>query len=216
LWPNLSGGEAIDLLGSLRGGSDKKRREDLLERFELDPSKKFRTYSKGNRQKVALVAALASDVELYILDEPTSGFDPLMEATFQDYLKDLKKQGKTILLSSHILAEVESLCDHVTIIREGVTVESGSLASLRHLKRSTIIVETEKSTAGIESMSGVQGFKKEGAQTEFEVEPDQLANILKVLTSLGIKSLISHPPKLEDLFLRHYGEGDKSKDRKAK
>lgn len=214
LWPNLSGGEAIDLLGALRGGLDKKRRADLLKRFELDPKKKFRTYSKGNRQKVALVAALASDVELYILDEPTSGFDPLMEATFQSYVRDLKKQGKTILLSSHILAEVEALCDHVTIIREGKTVETGSLSKMRHLQRTTIIVETKKPSQMIGSMKGVQDFVQKGKKTEFEVEPDRVNEVMRALSQLGIITIVSNPPNLEQLFLKHYG--DESSDSSEK
>src|SRR5688500_14748147 len=155
LWPNLSGGESIDLLGSLRGGLDKKRRADLLERFQLDPRKKFRTYSKGNRQKVALIAALASDVELYILDEPTSGLDPLMEAVFQDCVNEERERGRTVLLSSHILAEVESLCDRVSIIRLGRTVETGTLSELRHLTRTSIAAELAAAPNGIADHPGV-------------------------------------------------------------
>lgn len=209
LWPNLSGGEAIDLLGDLRGGHDKKRREELLESFQLDPRKKFRTYSKGNRQKVALVAALASDVELYIFDEPTSGFDPLMESVFQQHVKELKNQGKTILLSSHILAEVEALCDQITIIREGRTVESGTLDEMRHLQRTTVVVETAKSLKELEKMNGVFGFSSENGKAKFEVEPSQLDAVFKQLADKHIKSLVSQPPNLEQLFLQHY---DNEKD----
>src|SRR3954449_4037434 len=142
LWPNLTGGQVIDLLGRLRGGLDEARRRELVERFELDPTKKGRGYSKGNRQKVALVAALASDVDLLVLDEPTSGLDPIMESVFQEYVERFRADGHTVLLSSHILAEVEQLCDRVTIIRSGRTVETGSLASLRHLTQITIEAET--------------------------------------------------------------------------
>src|ERR1700754_1938648 len=154
LWPNLSGGEAIDLLGRLRGGLDERRRAELLERFELDPTKQGRTYSKGNRQKVALVAALASDAELLVLDEPTSGLDPLKEAAFESCIEEIRASGRTVLLSSHILAEVEKLCDRVTIIRAGKTVESGSLAQLRHLTRTSIAVETATPPAGLAELPG--------------------------------------------------------------
>src|SRR4051794_19037743 len=188
LWPNLSGGEAIDLLGRLRGGLDEARRRELLERFELDPTKQGRAYSKGNRQKVALVAALASDVELLILDEPTSGLDPLMEAVFRACVADERARGRTVLLSSHILSEVEALCDRVTIIRAGRTVETGSLAELRHLTRITIEAELA-----------------DGERVHEQVEPAELQATLERLVKVGVKSLVSHPPTLEELFLRHYG-----------
>ena len=187
LWPNLSGGEAIDLLGRLRGGLDEARRAELLERFELDPTKKGRAYSKGNRQKVALVAALASDVELLILDEPTSGLDPLMEEVFRSCVADERSRGRTVLLSSHILSEVEALCDRVTIIRSGRTVESGSLAELRHLTRITIEAETA-----------------DGEHVVEQVEPGELQGVLERLVARGVTSLESRPPTLEELFLRHY------------
>src|SRR6476619_3246248 len=138
LWPNLTGGEVIDVLARLRGGVDEQRRAEMIERFDLDPTKKGRSYSKGNRQKVALVAALSSDVELLLLDEPTSGLDPLMEAVFSDVVRDFRQGGGTVLLSSHILSEVERLCDRVSIIREGRNVESGTLTQLRHLSRTTV------------------------------------------------------------------------------
>jgi ABC-2 type transport system ATP-binding protein len=141
LWPNLTGGEVIDLLGRLRSGIDPRRRADLIARFDLDPTKKGRAYSKGNRVKVALVAALASDVELLLLDEPTSGLDPLMEGVFRACIAEERHKGRTVLLSSHLLDEVEALCDRVTIIRDGKVVESGSLAELRHLSRTAISVE---------------------------------------------------------------------------
>ncbi len=207
LWDNLSGGEIIDLLIDLRGNVDINRRQELIERFRLDSSKKFRTYSKGNRQKVALIAALASDVDLYILDEPTSGLDPLLELVFQDEIRRLKDLGKTILLSSHILAEVEALCDRVTIIREGQVVESGSLDELRHLTRTTIKVATTKPLAEIGRLPGMHEFKSEGRYAEFEVEPEYLNNVLTHLSQLQVESIISHPPTLEEMFMGHY-KGD--------
>ncbi len=206
LWPSLSGGEVIDLLGDLRGGIDAKRRDELLERFDLDPTKKGRTYSKGNRQKVALVAALASDVELFILDEPTSGLDPLMEAVFQDYIQELKQQGKTVLLSSHILAEVEALTDRVSIIRLGRTVETGSLAELRHLTRTAITVETARPLIGLDQLPGVHDPKVDGSHAAFDVDTDELSKVLENLTQFHVMSLTSTPPTLEELFLRHYGD----------
>jgi ABC-2 type transport system ATP-binding protein len=205
LWPNLSGGEVIDLLGRLRGGLDPRRRAELLQRFELDPTKKARTYSKGNRQKVALVAALASDVELFILDEPTSGLDPLMEAVFQDYVEELKSAGKTILLSSHILAEVEALCDRVSIIRAGRNVESGTLTELRHLTRTTIAVETEKPIDRLDGLPGVHDLSLGGTKAKFDVDTSQLGRAIEHLNRFGIRTLTSTPPTLEELFMRHYG-----------
>jgi ABC-2 type transport system ATP-binding protein len=206
LWPNLSGGEVIDLLGRLRGGLDRGRRDDLLERFELDPTKKGRSYSKGNRQKVALVAALASDAELLVLDEPTSGLDPLMEAMFQDTIKEVTDDGRTVLLSSHILAEVEALCDRVSIIRLGRTVESGTLDELRHLTRTSIAVETERPIDGIGDLPGVHDPRVDGVRARFDVETAQLDGAIKLLSAFGLRSLTSQPPTLEELFLRHYGD----------
>src|SRR5918992_3456672 len=170
LWPNLSGGEVIDLLGRLRGGIDHGRRDMLLERFELDPTKKGRTYSKGNRQKVALVAALASDAELLLLDEPTSGLDPLMETVFQDCIEDARRAGRTVLLSSHILAQVEALGDRVTIIRAGRTVETGTLAELRHLTRTAIHVETVAAPAGLDRLAGVHNLQVDDPRARFDVD----------------------------------------------
>src|SRR5690349_14965745 len=204
LWPNLSGGEAIDLMTRLRGGVDPARRDELLERFALDPTKKARTYSKGNRQKVALVAGLASDAELLILDEPTSGLDPLMEAAFQEIVRELKAQGRTVLLSSHILAEVEALCDRVSIIRLGRTVESGSLAELRHLTRTSISAELAATPLGLANIQGVYNLEIAGNRVRFAVDPDGLSLALRELTSAGVISLISQPPTLEELFMRHY------------
>jgi ABC-2 type transport system ATP-binding protein len=206
LWPTLSGGEAIDLLGRLRGGVDPKRRAELLERFDLDPTKKGRTYSKGNRQKVALVAALAADVELLVLDEPTSGLDPLMETVFRESIDEWRDEGRTVLLSSHILAEVEALCDRVTIIRAGKTVESGSLADLRHLTRTSIAVETVESADGLAELEGVHDLHVEDHRARFDVDTAQIDGAVRHLTRLGIRSLTSQPPTLEELFLRHYGD----------
>ena len=206
LWPNLSGGEAIDLLGRLRGGLDPRRRAELLERFELDPTKKGRTYSKGNRQKVALVAALASDAELLMLDEPTSGLDPLMESVFRDCIEDLRHAGRTVLLSSHILAEVEALCDRVTIIRAGRTVETGTLAELRHLTRTSIAVETVDPPDGLAALAGIHDLQVDDHRARFDVDTSQLDGAVRHLTRFGIRSLTSQPPTLEELFLRHYGD----------
>ena len=207
LWPSLSGGEAIDLLGRLRGGLNPKRRASLLERFDLDPTKKGRTYSKGNRQKVALVAALASDVELLILDEPTSGLDPLMESVFRECVNEGRDNGRTVLLSSHILAEVEALCDRVSIIRAGRTVDTGTLSELRHLARTSITADLAQSPTGLAELTGVHDLVVEGTRTSFDVDNDDLDVVLRHLTTFGVRSLSSQPPTLEELFLRHY-EGD--------
>jgi ABC-2 type transport system ATP-binding protein len=206
LWPNLTGGEVIDLLGRLRGGLDPRRREDLLERFELDPRKKGRSYSKGNRQKVALVAALASDAELLLLDEPTSGLDPLMEATFQDCIREMKAEGRTVLLSSHILAEVEALGDRVSIIRAGHIVQSGTLSDLRHLTHTTVVAETARHADSLRDVPGVHAPHFSDGRVAFQVESDHLDGAIRHLSQLGIRSLVSHPPTLEELFLSQYGE----------
>ncbi|MEV8375846.1 ABC transporter ATP-binding protein [Kribbella sp. NPDC056861] len=204
LWPNLTGGEVIDLLGRLRGGLDPKKRQDLLQRFDLDPTKKGRTYSKGNRQKVALVAALASDVELLILDEPTSGLDPLMEEVFRQCIEEERHRDRTVLLSSHILSEVEALCDRISIIRRGQVVESGTLADLRHLTRTSIQAELSSSPNGLADLPGVHGLDVEGNRVRCEVDTAQLDGLMKQLAASGIKSLVAQPPTLEELFLRHY------------
>jgi ABC-2 type transport system ATP-binding protein len=206
LWPNLSGGEAIDLLGKLRGGLNPARRADLLERFELDPTKKGRTYSRGNRQKVALVAALASGAELLVLDEPTSGLDPLKEAVFQACVEEAREAGRTVLLSSHILAEVEALCDRVTIIRAGRTVETGTLSELRHLTRTSIAVETVREPAGLAELPGVHSLHVEDHRARFDVDTSHLDETVRRLSGFGVRSLTSTPPTLEELFLRHYGD----------
>ena len=204
LWPNLSGGETIDLLARLRGGLHPDRRAELLERFELDPTKKAKAYSKGNRQKVALVAALASDVELLLLDEPTSGLDPLMEDVFRHCVEEERARGRTVLLSSHILGEVEALCDRVTIVREGRTVEQGTLHELRHLTRSTIEAEVERPVVGLDQLPGVHDVEVEGTKVRCKVERTALNDALAALTTAGLRDLECRPPTLEELFLRHY------------
>jgi ABC-2 type transport system ATP-binding protein len=215
LWPNLSGGEVIDLMGALRGGQDKARRAELIERFKLDPSKKCRTYSKGNRQKVALIAAFASNVELYVLDEPTSGLDPLMETVFQDYVRELNRAGRTVLLSSHILSEVEALCDRVSIIRAGRTVETGTLSELRHLTRTTVTAQTKRPAVDMASLPGVHSPVIDGNRVSFDVDTNALEGVLAQLTRIGIESLTCTPPTLEELFLRHYGDDLRSEDDSA-
>jgi ABC-2 type transport system ATP-binding protein len=206
LWPSLSGGEVIDLLGRLRGGLDPKRRTELLERFDLDPRKKARTYSKGNRQKVALIAALASDVELLLLDEPTAGLDPLMEATFREVISEDNHGGRTVLLSSHILAEVEALADRVSIIRAGRVVESGTLAELRHLTRTSVTAELASPPDGLGGLAGVHDLEVDGTRVRLQVDPAGLDEALRRLSAAGVRSLTSQPPTLEELFLRHYGD----------
>ncbi|WP_329044177.1 ABC transporter ATP-binding protein [Amycolatopsis sp. NBC_01488] len=205
LWPNLTGGEVIDLLGRLRGGLDVERRAELVERFDLDPRKKGRTYSKGNRQKVALVAALASDVELLVLDEPTSGLDPLMEEVFRQVVAEERERGdRTVLLSSHILSEVEALCDRVTIIRAGRTVESGTLDELRHLGRITIDASLAHVPSDLAALPGVHDLSTYGSHVHLSVDPASLDDLMRRLAEAGLRSLVSRPPTLEELFLRHY------------
>ncbi|HSR86159.1 MAG TPA: ABC transporter ATP-binding protein [Streptosporangiaceae bacterium] len=211
LWPTLTGGEVIDLLGRLRGGLDANRRDELLERFDLDPTKKARAYSKGNRQKVALVAALASEAELLLLDEPTAGLDPLMEAVFRQNAEEERSRGRTILLSSHILSEVEALCDRVTIIRAGRAVETGSLTELRHLTRTSIAAELESLPQGLDQLAGVHDLVVDlgldgHSRVRCEVDSDKLADVLGVLVAAGVRTLTSQPPTLEELFLRHYSD----------
>lgn len=204
LWPNLTGGEVIDLFASLHGKVNPKRRKMLLEMFELDPSKKCRTYSKGNRQKVALVAAFAAESDLYILDEPTSGLDPLMEQVFQECVNEQKLNGKSILLSSHILSEVERLCDRVSIIREGRIVETGTLSELRHLTDITITVDTIQPIDRPELIKGVSGIVRNANGLSFQVESSELSNVIAEISKFGVTKLYSAPPTLEDLFMRHY------------
>ena len=211
LWPTLSGGETIDLLGRLRGGLDPERRDELLARFELDPRKKGRAYSKGNRQKVALIAAFASDAELLLLDEPTSGLDPLMEEVFRRCVEQERARGRSVLLSSHILAEVEALCDRVTIIRRGRTAETGTLAELRHLTRTSVEAELAAAPGPAESalaaIPTLTDLDVQGVRVRCTVGTDHLDELIKVLSSYGIRSLTSRPPTLEELFLRHYEQG---------
>ncbi len=204
LWPDLTGGQAIDVFARLRDGLDERRREQLCERFDLDPTKRARTYSKGNRQKVAIVAALASDVKLLILDEPTAGLDPLMEAVFAEVIGEARDAGATVLLSSHILAQVERLCSTVSIIRDGRIVEAGTLDELRHLTRTTVVADTERPADGLAQLSGVHDLKATGGRVTFDVDGEHLHEVIGRLHELGIRSLTSHPPTLEQLFLRHY------------
>jgi ABC-2 type transport system ATP-binding protein len=205
LWPTLTGGEVIDLLGRLGGALDPRRRDQLLERFDLDPRKKSRDYSKGNRQKVGLVAALASRAELLVLDEPTSGLDPLMEEVFRQVVaEEAGVEGRTVLLSSHILSEVEALCDRVSIIRQGRTVETGTLDELRHLTRTSISAELAAPPQGLADVPGVHDLVVQGLRVRFQADPGELDGVLRRLTAFGVRSLVSRPPTLEELFLRHY------------
>jgi ABC-2 type transport system ATP-binding protein len=207
LWPNLTGGEVIDLLGRMRGGLDPRKRDELIEQFELDPTKKGRSYSKGNRQKVALVSALAADVELLLLDEPTSGLDPLMESVFEARVDEFRDSGRTVLLSSHILAEVERLCDRVSIIRSGRTVETGTLGELQHLTRTSVRAELATPPTGLEALEGVHDLEIErDNRVMFEVDTVQLDAALAVLVRAGVTTLTCQPPTLEELFMRHYGD----------
>ena len=205
LWPNLSGGEAIDLLTRLRGGADPQLRERLIRDFEFDPRKKGRGYSKGNRQKVALIAAFARRAKLYVLDEPTSGLDPVMEAVFRREIERVKGEGATVLLSSHILSEVEELCDRVTIIRAGAAVETGTLSDMRHLTRSSFRVVTDADPSVLAGIQGVHGLERQGEALVFDVDTDAVAAVLPVLGTAGVSGLKVTPPSLEELFLRHYG-----------
>ncbi len=203
LWPGLTGGEIIDLLGRLRGGLDPERRQALTERFQLDPAKKARAYSKGNRQKVALIAALASDAELLLLDEPTAGLDPLMEATFRECVTEERQHGRTVLLSSHILAEAEALSDRVTIIRDGRTVETGTLAEMRHLTRDLVDAEMA-GPVRLDGLPGVHDLVTDGLRVRCEVDHGALDEALGRLHQAGVRTLTCRPPTLEELFLRHY------------
>lgn len=208
LWPNLTGGEVIDLFVKLRGANNQNRREQLIKRFDLDPSKKCGTYSKGNRQKVALIAAFASDADLYVLDEPTSGLDPLMELVFQECVQEIKAEGKSVFLSSHILSEVEKLCDRVSIIRQGKIIETGSLQELRHLTRTRVRVETAKPIENLTEITGVYEVEEFPGGAAFQVEGDRLGEVIKYISNYDIISLESAPPTLEELFMHHYqGEG---------
>ncbi|MED4634336.1 ABC transporter ATP-binding protein [Peribacillus frigoritolerans] len=204
LWPNLTGGEVIDLFVELRGTNNKSRREELIKKFDFDPSKKCGTYSKGNRQKVALIAAFSSDADLYILDEPTSGLDPLMERVFQECVMNAKNEGKSILLSSHILSEVERLCDKVGIIRQGQIIETGTLDELRHLTRTSLLVETKQPIPALGNVNGVRDIVMKDQVLSFQVDTEELDNVMKYISQFGIVKLESAPPTLEDLFMSHY------------
>lgn len=204
LWPNLSGGETIDLFLKLHGAINQEKRDRLIKKFDLNPKKKVRSYSKGNRQKIALIAALATEAELYIFDEPTSGLDPLMEAVFQEEVKGLKAAGKAIILSSHILSEVEKLADRVAVIRKGEIVETGTLDDLRHLTRYQYKVETEQEAVGLKELSSVHDLQIKENEATFQADSDAIDEILKTLLLYGVKKLEATPPTLEDLFMRHY------------
>lgn len=206
LWPNLTGGEVIDLFLTMRGNGDRKRRDELIQRFKLDPSKKCRTYSKGNRQKIALIAAFASEADLYILDEPTAGLDPLMERIFQESILEVKRQGKTVLLSSHILSEVEKLCDRVAIIREGKLIETGTLSQMRHLIRTKLTVETRLALTGVSDLKGVHDAVHTTSGWVLQVDSEEMENVISYISPFGVVKIESAPPTLEDLFIRHYKE----------
>lgn len=204
VWPNLTGGQVIDVLGKLHGKFNEEKRQQLIERFQLDPRKKSKTYSKGNRQKLALITAFASEADLYIFDEPTSGLDPLMASIFRECVRELQQEGKAVLLSSHILAEVEELCDRVSIIKEGKIIESGTLEELRHLTRISITAETKETVASLAERSDVHQWKADGSKVRFYVDAEGLAPVMQELSAAGVVSLESRPPTLEEIFLRHY------------
>lgn len=206
LWPNLTGGEVIDLFVRLRKGKAKTYQDDLIQRFDFNPSKKCRTYSKGNRQKVALVAAFASDADLYILDEPTSGLDPLMESVFQECVMEVKKAGKSVLLSSHILSEVEKLCDRVSIIRQGKIIETGTLMELRHLTRTDVTVQTSSPLLGLENNPNIHNMIQNQTGVSFSVDTASLGEVISDISKYGIIGLECMPPTLEQLFMSHYSE----------
>lgn len=208
IWPSLTGGEAIDILGRLRGGLDERRREVLLEALELDPSKRGHTYSKGNRQKVAIIAALCSNAELLILDEPTAGLDPLMEATFREEIRRERSLGRSVLLSSHILAEVEALADRISIIRKGKVVETGSLEQMRARARTNVSATLTDGTGALTALPGIMDLRIEGRRVHFSVDAETLGDAMSVLARHGMSALTVTPPSLEDLFLQHYGDKD--------
>jgi len=210
LWPNLTGGEVIDLFMNMNGSANQAKREELIKKFNFDPTKKSRTYSKGNRQKVALIAAFASDVDLYILDEPTSGLDPLMENIFQECVLDAKRSGKSVLLSSHILSEVEKLCDRVGIIRQGQIIETGTLDELRHLTRTHLTIKTKEPFTSLNKLKGIHHLEEKGSELTFQVDTEEMDTVIRYIAKFGILKLESAPPTLEDLFMRHYREEEHS------
>lgn len=204
LWPNLTGGEVIDILLKMNGKYDKKKRDRFIELFDLDPTKKCRAYSKGNRQKVALIAAFASDADLFIFDEPTTGLDPLMETYFRQSVLEAKQEGKTVLFSSHILSEVEKLCDRVGIIRQGKIIETGSLDELRYITRSNFTVKTRETLSGLDELEGVYHIEEKDGEYSFQVDSEKIDAVIRHISQFGVVKLESSPPTLEDLFLRHY------------
>lgn len=208
LWPNLTGGEVIDLLTGLRGGADETLRRQLIDEFDFDPRRKARTYSKGNRQKTALIAAFSRPARLYLLDEPSSGLDPVMDAVFRRHVRRVTADGATVLLSSHILAEVEQLCDRVTIIRSGVAVESGTLAELRHLTRTRFRVTSAAKPEVLSTWRGIHDVRADGTTIEFDADAADLGYVLDALATAGITGITAAPPSLEELFMRHYGVQD--------
>ncbi|MFE8697397.1 ATP-binding cassette domain-containing protein [Cytobacillus sp. FJAT-53684] len=213
LWPTLSGGEVIDLFMKMNGSTNKGKREELIERFNFDPTKKSRTYSKGNRQKVALIAAFASDADLFILDEPTSGLDPLMEHIFQECVLEAKRAGKSVLLSSHILSEVEKLCDRVGIIRQGKMIETGTLDELRHLTRTNLTIQTKEPIPSLKEQKGIHNIEKKDSELTFQVDTDEMDAVIRYIAGFGIVKLESAPPTLENLFMQHYQGAEHSKSR---
>lgn len=204
LWGNMTGGEIIDLFMKLHGGEKRDKRDELIKKFELDPKKKAKNYSKGNRQKVGLIAALSVDSDLYILDEPTSGLDPLMEAVFQEEIEELKKEGKSILLSSHILSEVERLADRVVIIREGVVVEQGTLDEMRHLTRSNVTLKTSGNIEAFKQLAGVYDIQENGQEVSFSIDHEHIHDVLQLAASMPLDKFEMVPPTLEALFITHY------------
>lgn len=208
VWPNLTGGEVIDIFMKMNENENRKKREELIERFDFDPTKKCRTYSKGNRQKIALIAAFSQDADLYILDEPTSGLDPLMEHVFQQCVLEAKNQGKTVLLSSHILSEVEKLCDQVAIIRKGQIIESGSLEELRYLTRTNFVIRTKEKIPSLEKQKGIHHVSEKNGELSFQVDTEEIDAVIRYISQYGIVQLESAPPTLEDLFMRYYQQDD--------
>jgi ABC-2 type transport system ATP-binding protein len=213
LWPNLTGGEVIDLFLKMRGGGDRAKREELIKRFDLDPAKKCGTYSKGNRQKIALIAAFSSDADLFLLDEPTTGLDPLMVKVFQECVREVKAAGKSVLLSSHILSEVEKLCDRIAIIREGKIIETGTLSEMRHLTRTNLTIKTKEPVTSLDEIKGVHNLQEQDGELSFQVDTEEIDGVIRYLSQFGIVKLESAPPTLEDLFLRYYTRAEQADSR---
>jgi ABC-2 type transport system ATP-binding protein len=209
LWPSLSGAETLRLLGRLHGRVDPAYRDELIARFDFDPSKTVRSYSKGNRQKLNLIAALMTRAELLVLDEPTSGLDPLMEQTFRECIRQAKQAGQTVLLSSHILSEVEALCNRVAILRSGELLELGTLAELRHLAALSVEATFDGTPPDVRTVPGVTAVEVVGPRLRCQVT-GSIEPLLQVLASAGARELLSTRPSLEELFLAHYGTDGKS------